>query len=225
MRLSHPCWPRLRGPLLLAVLVSSLALGGCEPESGVTIVRPTPTSTPVEAADQTPESKGTPLVEFAPEELAKRLLGGIDPLPGLPPTYRVETSEIILEEPTMPKLARGVRYTLDGPDLVNSVTYYIHTTPADAHEDLGAALNGPFPSERLDGLGYPARVVSSGSADSQVGTTIIYITAGQTIIESVSSVAGTSTLGNLANATEQARIAIAHLSAVAPPAPTPTPEP
>jgi hypothetical protein len=205
----------LRAGAAVLVMLGGSLLAACEPEQEVILIRPTPTG--VDAADQTPETKGTPLAQLAPDDLVARLLGESVPLPGLPPAFSVNTTELLSSAPNMPKLASGLRYTIDGPDLENSVTYYLHANAEDAFEDFGTVLAGPFPPQRLDGLGYQARIISSGSPAGDVGTTRIYILAGQTIIECVSSVAQETPTGDIANVTELARVAVAHLVAVAPP--------
>ncbi len=111
----------------------------------------------------------------------------------------------------MPKLDRAIVFELKGPDRTNTLTFYLHKSAADATEDFGTALNGVTQSERTDGFGYTARVLNFGSSNRQVGTTRILILTGQTIIESISSVAAESPFGNFDHAAEIARFAVAYL--------------
>ena len=167
-----------------------------------------------DAADKTPEVTGGVLPNVAPETLASRLLGGLEPLPGLPPAYAVDTTEILRTDPAMPKLDRAVRYTLKGPDHTNTVTFYLHKTAVDAQEDFGMALAGATQSEQVEGFGYTARVLNFGSADRQLGTTRILVLTGQAVIESVSSVAAQSPFGDFRHAAEIVRVAIAYFEDV-----------
>lgn len=219
MRISPPeRLPRFLRLGALAVAVG-LAASACKEDPGVTITRSTPTS--YDAGIPSPEAVGTPLPPRTPEELTTLLLGSREPLPGLPPAkYALEATEFATAAPGMPKSARGVRYIIDGPDLENSVTYWLYASAADAHADWATLLEGhDFPPERLDGLGggYPGRVFNNLSPARDVGTTRVYVLAGQTIIEVVSSVAQQSPFGNVENATELTQIALAHLLAVNPP--------
>jgi hypothetical protein len=185
----------------------------------VTLTRPTPTA--VEFADETPEGlAGTPVPEQPVEQLLARLLGGGEPLPGLPPAkYRVdETTPLSAADvPAMPKMVRGLRFTIAGPDKENSVSFYIHANSADARADFYKAIGGPVPATRIDSLGYVARAINTGAGAAEsdrTGTTRIYVVAGQTVIETSSTLAGVDPQGSLANALELASVAVNFINTV-----------
>ena len=202
-----------------AVLVVALILVGCDvPGSGAddepeVVAGETPT--PADDAGSTPTPVPGELPVLPADELVARLLGGDSPFPVLPSGYRVETTETSRDDATGSGAQRVVAYQLAGPDLRNAVTFYIYEdaqAARDGYSNLTAVRR--IRGEAISGLPYPAKTISYAEPDRSAGYTIIYVWAGQTVIEAISGLAVETPAGEFTHAFELAEAGIAHLEDV-----------